>query len=68
MRNLPVDALYRQAFPESEEGTLEKMIEVLPTLPLRFQPGQGWCYSFSTDVLGHIVQAVSGQPFDVFLQ
>lgn len=65
--NSPVDALYRRAFPRSEEGTLEKMVEVLPTLPLRFQPGQGWCYSFSTDVLGYVVQAVSGQTFDVFL-
>jgi CubicO group peptidase (beta-lactamase class C family) len=64
----PVDALYRQAFPRSEGGTLEKMVEMLPALPLRFQPGQGWCYSFSTDILGYVVQTVSGRPFDVFLQ
>ena len=64
----PVDALYRQAFPRSEEGALEKMVEVLPTLPLWFQPGRGWRYSFSTDVLGYVVQVISGQPFDAFLQ
>jgi CubicO group peptidase (beta-lactamase class C family) len=66
--DLAVDALYREVFPRSEEGTLEKMVEVLPTLPLAFQPGQGWRYSFSTDVLGYVVQVISGQPFDAFLQ
>ena len=67
--DLPVDALYREAHQELGEGaTLEKVVEVLSTLPLAFQPGQGWRYSFSTDVLGYVVQAASGQPFDVFLQ
>ena len=67
--DLPVDALYREARQNLGEGaTLEKVVEALSTLPLAFQPGQRWRYSFSTDVLGYVVQAVSGQPFDVFLQ
>ena len=51
-----------------EDATLEKMVEMMSTLPLVFQPGQGWRYSFSTDVLGYVVQVVSGQSFDAFLQ
>ncbi|MFL7790885.1 MAG: serine hydrolase domain-containing protein, partial [Anaerolineae bacterium] len=67
--DVPVDALYREARQNLGEGaTLEKMVEALSALPLAFQPGQGWRYSFSTDVLGYVVQAVSGQPLDVFLQ
>jgi len=65
----PIDALYRKARQElGEDATFEQMIEMLSTLPLVFQPGQGWRYSFSTDVLGYVVQVVSGMPFDVFLQ
>jgi CubicO group peptidase (beta-lactamase class C family) len=65
----PVDALYRDARQNLGGGaTLEKMVETLSTLPLAFQPGQGWRYSFSTDVLGYVVQVICGQSFDVFLQ
>ena len=37
-------------------------------LPLAFQPGTDFRYSFSIDVLGYIIQLASGQPFDEFLQ
>ncbi|VAW82894.1 Beta-lactamase class C-like and penicillin binding proteins (PBPs) superfamily [hydrothermal vent metagenome] len=37
-------------------------------LPLAFQPGSGYFYGFSTDVLGHIVELISGQPLDEYLQ
>ncbi|HEY1966903.1 MAG TPA: serine hydrolase domain-containing protein [Pseudonocardia sp.] len=36
-------------------------------LPLAFQPGAEWNYSVSTDVLGRVVEVVSGQPLDEFL-
>ena len=36
--------------------------------PLRTQPGTEFFYSLSVDVLGYLVQVVSGQPFDAFLQ
>jgi CubicO group peptidase (beta-lactamase class C family) len=68
--DVPVDALYREAHRKlGEDATLEKMVvEMLPSLPLVFQPGQGWRYSFSIDVLGYVIQVVSGRPFDVFLR
>jgi CubicO group peptidase (beta-lactamase class C family) len=37
-------------------------------LPLLFNPGDGWAYGASTRVLGHVVEAVSGQRIDAFLQ
>ena len=37
-------------------------------MPLEFSPGDAWNYSMSTDVLGYLVQVVSGKPFDQFLR
>ena len=37
-------------------------------VPLAFHPGTAWRYGLSIDVLGYIVQVVSGQPFDEFLK
>lgn len=36
--------------------------------PLMYQPGTTWNYSLSTDVLGRLVEVLSGQTFDVFLR
>ena len=40
----------------------------LGTVPLEFDPGTEWEYGFSIDVLGRLVEVVSGQTFDVFLE
>jgi methyl acetate hydrolase len=37
-------------------------------LPLLFDPGESWAYGASTRVLGHVVEAISGQKIDAFLQ
>jgi CubicO group peptidase (beta-lactamase class C family) len=37
-------------------------------LPLLFDPGESWAYGASTRVLGHVVEAISGQRIDAFLQ
>ena len=37
-------------------------------LPLPHQPGEVWEYSWGVDVLARVVEVVSGQPFDQFLQ
>jgi CubicO group peptidase (beta-lactamase class C family) len=42
------------------------MIERLGKIPLQHQPGTKFHYSVSTDVLGHLVERVSGQTLDVF--
>jgi len=49
-------------------GTLTTMVENLAELPLEFHPGTRWLYGVSTDVVGHLVELMSGQPLDVYLQ
>ena len=65
-----VDAAYRKlkVGDFATEGGLEGMMAQLARLPLEFSPGAAWNYSVSTDVLGYIVEKVSGLPFDQFLQ
>jgi CubicO group peptidase (beta-lactamase class C family) len=43
--------------------TLDGMIEGLAQVPLEFSPGTAWNYSVSTDVLGYLVEKISGVPF-----
>ena len=67
----PVDAMYRAAGYEwgSPPGlTLEEHCDRWASFPLLFQPGSEWNYGVSTDVLGRLVEVVSGQPLDVFLR
>ncbi|WP_393075728.1 serine hydrolase domain-containing protein [Streptomyces sp. LN704] len=66
----PVDALYRDAGLESSVAPgadLAGTCEVYAGLPLQFEPGTEWNYSVSTNVLGRLVEVVSGQDLDVFL-
>lgn len=64
----PVDKMYVAAGVLSPRDTLEQMAEKLSKLPLLYQPGRRFNYSVSTDVLGLIVQRVSGQPLDEFFE
>ncbi len=48
--------------------TLEESIPALGTIPLSYQPGTQWVYSISVDVQGYLVEKLSGQKFDEFLQ
>lgn len=70
MERTNVDAAYRQLDVGvlGGGGTLREMIEKLATLPLEFSPGTKWNYSVSTDVLGYLVERMSGMPFDVYLK
>lgn len=63
-----VDAAYREGKVESWHGnlTLDEFVTALGALPLEFSPGDAWNYSVSTDVLGAVVQRVSGLPLDQF--
>ena len=63
-----VDALYRaNGFNWGAPGNLEETCEALASLPLLFDPGTEWNYSYSTDVLGRVVEVVSGQSLDEYL-
>lgn len=66
----PVDALYRQHgvdFQTAERPLLE-MMDALAALPLLNHPGAEWNYSVSTDVLGALVEVLSGQFFAQFMR
>ncbi len=67
--NHPVDKAYRRhGVNRDRSETLRTFIEKLALAPLRYQPGQSWMYSFATDVCGYLVEAISGKPFDQYLQ
>ena len=67
MERTNVDAAYRK-LGVGGNGTLKEMADKLATLPLEFSPGSRWNYSVSTDICGHLVEIISGQPFDQYLQ
>jgi CubicO group peptidase (beta-lactamase class C family) len=48
--------------------TLQNMVDELAGLPLEFSPGTAWNYSVSTDVLGHLVEVLSGQSLPDYLR
>jgi CubicO group peptidase (beta-lactamase class C family) len=48
--------------------TLQDMVDELGKLPLEFSPGERWNYSLATDVLGYLVEVISGQSLADFLQ
>jgi len=50
------------------DQTLADMPAVLKGLPLLFQPGERWHYSVSIDVVGLLIEIISGQTLDVFLR
>ena len=68
--NHPVDRAYiREGVNRQRDGeTLRGMIEKMANVPLFYQPGTRWLYSLSTDVCGYLVEAISGKPFDQYLQ
>ncbi len=49
-------------------GGLSAMVEQLAGMPLEFSPGEAWNYGVSMEVLGYIVEVVSGERFGDFLQ
>jgi CubicO group peptidase (beta-lactamase class C family) len=48
--------------------TLAQMVDALAGLPLIYHPGTSWEYSVAIDVLARLVEVISGQPFDKFIQ
>jgi len=66
--NTLVHQEYREANLFDNGQTLAEFVSKLAKLPLAHQPGTVWEYGMSTDVLGRIVEVVSGMPFDRFVE
>jgi len=64
-RNTPVGSLPTDA---PAAPTLEELVHRLAKAPLLHQPGQQFDYSYSTTVLGYVVERASGKPLDQFIQ
>ena len=59
---------YNERKVNSPATTLAEMIDVLADLPLAYHPGASWEYSVAIDVLARLVEVISGQRFDAFIQ
>jgi CubicO group peptidase (beta-lactamase class C family) len=64
----PVQRQYGEVKIASRERTNAEFSQTLAAVPLQFQPGTVWAYSRATDVLGRLVEVVSGQSLGAFLQ
>jgi CubicO group peptidase (beta-lactamase class C family) len=63
-----VRAAYEDAKIGNRDQTMAEFIAKLAAQPLMFQPGTTWEYSHATDVVGRIVEVVSGQDLDSFIR
>jgi CubicO group peptidase (beta-lactamase class C family) len=63
-----VDRMYSRADIMAKGSTLKDMATKLGKIPLVNQPGTKWEYSVSIDVLGYLVEVISGMPFEKYLQ
>jgi len=69
-RRTNVDAAHRQLKLAEVHADLDldETIAALAGIPLEFSPGEAWNYSIATDVVGYLVQVVSGMPLQDFLR
>lgn len=63
-----VQQQYGQVKINSRERTNAEFSHTLAAIPLQFQPGTVWAYSRATDVLGRLIEVVTGQGLGAFLQ
>jgi len=65
-----IDAAYRDTRIEDWHGEhdLDSVVRTLARLPLEFSPGEAWNYSIATDIVGLIVERISGQRLDAFFR
>tara|TARA_R110002110_G_scaffold330339_1_gene541595 strand:- start:12354 stop:13541 length:1188 start_codon:yes stop_codon:yes gene_type:complete len=70
LRATNIDYAYRKmAVGLPQPGyTLQNMIDQLAQLPLEFEPGTRWNYSVATDVIGHLIEVISGQSLPDYLR
>ena len=62
-----VDAAYRKTKVQ-QANNLQEFVDILSELPLEFSPGDKWNYSVATDVLGHLIEVMSGMPLDEYFE
>ena len=68
LEDSPVSKLYLESQVGKADQTLEDMIDRLAQFPLAFQPGTRWQYSVGIDVIARLIEVISGQKLQQFLQ
>ncbi|MFC0243366.1 serine hydrolase domain-containing protein [Rhodopseudomonas telluris] len=63
----PIHKMYRESRIRSRKITNEEHARLIAELPLVCQPGAAWNYSRSTDILGRVIEVVSGKTLGAFL-
>lgn len=67
--NHPIDARYRDlGINRQQAQNLTQFVETLAEVPLFFEPGSRWRYSYATDVCGYLIEQLSGQPLEAYLK
>jgi CubicO group peptidase (beta-lactamase class C family) len=66
--NSPVDKLYDEADLFNNDIKNEELVSRISKLPLMFHPGEKWHYSVATDVIGYLVEVLSGKSLGDFMQ
>ncbi|GLR72041.1 serine hydrolase domain-containing protein [Agaribacter marinus] len=64
----PVDKLYQAAFAELNNASSAAALEKLSTLPLVHQPGAKWHYGVNTDIIGFLVERLTGKKLGEYMQ
>jgi CubicO group peptidase (beta-lactamase class C family) len=69
----PAAEAYKQAgftqwYMLGNNETIAQVVDRIAALPLNAHPGEVWQYGYATDVLGRLVEVVSGKPLDQFIQ
>lgn len=67
-RNARGGTYYAELGVGNRDQTLEEFVEKLGQAPLHNHPGTVWRYGYGMDVLGRLVEVISGKTFDVFLE
>jgi CubicO group peptidase (beta-lactamase class C family) len=65
---IPVDKLYDEADLDNSEISNQEMVRRIASLPLMYHPGERWFYSVATDVVGHLVEVISGMSLDTYFE
>jgi CubicO group peptidase (beta-lactamase class C family) len=64
----PSDPVWNELMPLSPDHTLGQFAELMPRVPLLYDPGTHWHYSAGVDVQARLVEVLSGQPFDEYVR
>lgn len=63
-----VDSIYNATGVTTATEPLDIMVEKLAAIPLKYQPGTKWEYGLSIDVAGYLIEVLSGQRLDKFME